>query len=138
MVNTKMKQTEGLPIVLAIVGSRILNNAEHGSIFEVALSAFVAKHGMPTRIVSGGAAGADRMGAQWARKNGIELVEYKPVWKNAAGVYDKAAGLRRNTDIVNACTHVVAFPSTHHGSGTQDSVRKARAGKKVVYEYAID
>jgi predicted Rossmann fold nucleotide-binding protein DprA/Smf involved in DNA uptake len=116
-----MKQAEGPPIVLAIVGSRILNSAEHGAVVDVALSAFVAKHGMPTRVVSGGARGADAMGAQWARNNGIEL-----------------AGLKRNSDIVNACTHVVAFPSTHHGTGTQDSIRKAKAAKKVVYEYPID
>jgi hypothetical protein len=76
------------------------------------------------------------MGEKWAKDRQIPTVIYKPKWRNAQGVYDNAAGIKRNTDIVNACTHMVAFPSDE-GKGTQDSIRKARKAGKIVVEVKI-
>ena len=83
--------------------------------------------------VSGGAQGADTLAERWAKENNIRPDIKRPDW-NAHG---KAAGIIRNTDIVNACTHIIAFPSKS-GRGTQDSIRKALKLKKVVKEFYID
>jgi hypothetical protein len=57
---------------------------------------------------------------------------FKPNWN-----LGKAAGILRNTDIVNECTHIIGFPSKN-GRGTQDSMRKALATKKFTKEFYID
>lgn len=49
-------------IVLAIVGSRFMTDE---SLLEETLKRFVADYGMPKRIVSGGAKGADTLGEKW-------------------------------------------------------------------------
>jgi len=88
-------------IKLAIVGSRtfddysLLENKikeEYGD-FDIEL------------IVSGGAKGADTLGARFAEENDIPLVEFKPDWKK----YGRKAGFLRNVDIINECTHCIAF-----------------------------
>ena len=68
---------------------------------------------------------------RWARDNNIPLEEFIPDWKNKG----KAAGVMRNTDIVNACDRVLAFPS-RNGKGTQDTIKKA--SKKQVITIFID
>ena len=42
---------------LAVIGWRGMNEKDHGRIFEEAMGAYVAAHGSPSRIVSGGAKG---------------------------------------------------------------------------------
>ncbi len=110
--------------VLAIVGYRKFTDWK---IFKDTLKEYVVRYGMPSRVVSGGALGADAMAEKWAKRHGIPLMILKPDWKK----YGKAAGILRNTDIVDACTHVVAFPSPK-GKGTQDFIRKAIAGRKAI------
>jgi hypothetical protein len=104
---------------LAIVGSRNFTNQKE---FDVIVNDFVLKHGsLPDCIVSGGAKGADTLAEKWALKHGVSLKVFKPNWKQQG----KAAGILRNTDIVNECTHMIAFPSKD-GRGTQDSIKKAK------------
>lgn len=43
----------------------------------------------------------------------------------------------RNTDIVNECTHMIAFPSVN-GKGTQDSIGKAKENDKVIEVFEYD
>lgn len=114
-------------VCLAIVGSRTFQDQ---ALFDRTMDEFVDQYGWPSRVVSGGARGADTMGAKWARKHNIPLTELRPEWKDENGVFDRGAGIKRNTDIVRECTHMVAFPS-RKGRGTQDSIRKAE--KKGVF-----
>ena len=72
-------------------------------------------------IVSGGAPGADTLAEKLARELNVQMIVFKPDWTT----HGKAAGIMRNTDIVNASTHMIAFPS-RKGKGTQDSIRKAQ------------
>lgn len=111
---------EEAKIVLAIVGWRGMTSDKHGTLFADAMTSFVLRHGVPHEVVSGGAKGADTLGEAWARKRGIRLVILKPDWKRGG----RRAGLARNTDIVAACTHMIAFPHDS-GTGTQDSIKKA-------------
>ena len=110
-------------ISLAIVGSKNMTTWE---IFEEGITQFIETVGqLPDQVVSGGDKGAYLMGAKWARDNGIKLVVFRP----KRSQYGKKAGIMRNTDIVNAATHVLAFPS-HNGKGTQDSIKKAEKQDK--------
>lgn len=104
---------------LAIVGSRTFTDK---NLFNSTLEKYIIDHGLPTTIVSGGAAGADTLAERWAVAHGIATEIYKPDWKK----HGKAAGVLRNTDIVANCTHMIAFPSKR-GKGTQDSIKKAIA-----------
>ena len=56
-------------------------------------------------IISGGARGADALGERFAKEHDIECVVYRADWNK----YGKRAGFIRNHDIINACTHCVAF-----------------------------
>lgn len=111
-------------VSLAIVGSRNMSNQ---TVFNTAITEWIKTHGMPDQVVSGGARGADAMGAAWARKHGIPFVCFSPDWSK----YGKAAGVIRNQDIVNECTHVLAFPAPQ-GKGTQDAIKRAERARKNV------
>ena len=82
--------------------------------------------------MSGGAKGADTLAENWAEEYGIPITIFRPDWK----AYGKAAGPIRNTDIVNECTHMIAFPSVK-GKGTQDSIKKAKENGKLVEIFYI-
>jgi hypothetical protein len=78
------------------------------------------------RIVSGGAQGADRLAARYARETGLELLELKPDWKRGRG-----AGKIRNSDIVRRADWLIAFWDGE-SPGTLDTIQKARrVGKDV-------
>ena len=74
-------------------------------------------------IVSGGALGTDKMAEQFADEFGIKKYIF-PVTKGAYKLYGRAAPLKRNEDIINLSTHLIAFPSKS-GSGTQHSISLA-------------
>lgn len=109
--------------VWGVVGYR--NFSDH-AVFSAGLEATIAQYGAPSRVVSGGATGADAMAKRWAAERGIPFTEHLPKAYTAQGL------LARNTLIANDCTILVAFPSTE-SRGTFDTIRKAQAsGKKVV------
>ena len=56
-------------------------------------------------VISGGARGADSMAAQWAKEKGIPIKEFLPDYKK----FGRAAPIRRNDLIVDACEMLVAF-----------------------------
>jgi len=79
---------------LAIVGSRNMTDTK---LFREGIIQVLEKYGEPVEVISGGAPGADSLGAEWARQNNYPLIEYKPNWSK----YGKQAGILRNGDIVN-------------------------------------
>ena len=58
-----------------------------------------------TEVISGGAKGADSLGARWAKENSVKLTEFIPDWDK----HGKRAGFLRNEDIVKAADFVLAF-----------------------------
>ena len=107
-----------MKVILAVIGSREMK--DH-ALFEREMSKWVAEYGAPDEIVSGGARGADTLGARYAREKGIILAVFRPDYNRYPG---HIAPLMRNTQIIEYCTHILAFPS-RAGRGTQDSLRKA-------------
>jgi hypothetical protein len=115
---------------LAIVGSRTYTNYES---FKQHMSEYVSIRGSPKQIISGGALGADTLAERYAHENKIPIIIYHAEWNK----YGKGAGMLRNTDIVHASTHVIAFPS-RTGRGTQDTINKAKKLNKNVEIIWID
>ena len=118
-----MSQSE---VRLAIVGSTVLDGNPLASV----LLAAAASWFRPDVIISGGAAGVDRMAAQYARSHAIPLVEHLP--KNPQ--WEPEGYKERNVKIAEDCTimlRISGFSSKTFGSGwTAKEAR--RLGKSVV------
>ena len=114
---------------LAIVGSRNYTDYET---FKSAVSRVVEKEDI-THVISGGASGVDKLAEKWAKDNNIQLIVFTANWKK----YGKGAGPLRNTQIVEECDYMIAFPSKS-GRGTQDSIRKAEKLKRLLSVFYIE
>lgn len=85
-------------------------------------------------LMQGGALGADALADEWAKSNGLHVMEVFPLWD----AHGKSAGHKRNRFMVDVAkalergglvVRVVAFPG---GKGTADCVRAAEgAGLQV-------
>lgn len=86
-----------------------------------------------TRIVHGGATGADYLGACWADSRGVPSGSYRARWD----LHGRAAGPLRNQRMLDEAKPelVVAFPG---GRGTADMVDRARRARVVVEHAARD
>lgn len=129
---------------LAIVGSRGWKDEE---LLRLRLDQMHAKYTIDL-VISGGAAGADQLGEEWARENDVPTVIHTPDWKSCGpecrpghrktgryGEYCPTAGMRRNTLIINQCDSLIAFWDGE-STGTLDSINKAtKAGKNVWIVY---
>lgn len=83
----------------------------------------------PSRIIEGGATGADYCAAHWAAKAGVPIDTFAADWRE----HGKAAGPVRNQRMLDEGKPdiVVAFPG---GRGTADMVRRAKAAGVPVRE----
>ena len=116
-----------LPLHLAVVGGR--DFSDHVRAFRVLDSIHSHGDGI-AKIISGGARGADALGAQWAARRDVPCTVHEADW----GRHGKAAGPIRNTLIVRDCNAMVAFWDGA-SSGTRDSITKARgAGVRLTIE----
>lgn len=81
-----------------------------------------------TRIISGGASGADRMCELAAHEIGLGVQMFRANWTE----HGRAAGPIRNQEMVDSGLDLlIAFPG---GRGTADMVRRARAAGVPVEE----
>jgi hypothetical protein len=107
---------------LAIVGSRDFNdyNLLHDTLrwFDAELDC----------IISGGAAGADSLGAKFSDERHIECVVFPALWNT----HGKAAGFIRNQQIVDACDIVLAFWDGK-SKGTEHTISLAKKAKKPTF-----
>ena len=107
-------------MVIGVVGGRDFNNYQ---LLSEVLGAYPV-----SKIVSGGARGADSLGEKYARENNIEVDVYRPDWDK----YGKSAGFLRNTTIVENSEIIIAFwDGKSHG--TKDTINKCKKnGKEVI------
>ena len=91
-------------------------------------------------LISGGADGVDKHGEHFAKLCGIpedRIRVIEPDW-NPNGVYDRNAGKKRNTTLVNECTHaIVIWDPNSPTHGTLDTVKKLIKAKKPFWFYSI-
>ena len=111
---------------LAIVGGRDFSDYDY---MKECLRKYREGHTI-LKVVSGGARGADSLGARWADENGIPKQEFLPDWNR----YGKSAGFRRNRTIVDNCDAVAAFWDGR-SRGTENTIALARAAGKPVQIY---
>ena len=82
---------------IAIIGSRSFQ--DYGLLIKTMASY------TPSTIVSGGAKGADTLAERYAGEIGVDCNIFKPDWKR----YGRAAGPKRNKQIVEASDLIIAF-----------------------------
>lgn len=102
-------------MIIAVIGSR------HFSDYKL-LESTLGSLPEITRIVSGGAKGADSLAERYARQHRIPLVVFSADWKK----YGRSAGIARNREIIGAAEMVVAFWDGK-SKGTASSLEFARA-----------
>lgn len=122
-------------VCLAVVGARLKDGLEKSftfAEFKKHMDEHILRNGWDVKrihFVSGGAKGIDSYAEKYCEMFGDSkrMIVLKPEWKDkSTGAYNRLAGLQRNTDIVEKCTHMIAFPDLKNGSGTQDSIRKCK------------
>jgi len=111
---------------LAIIGSRDFNDYD---LLDKTINNHFYDYSheelMFDEIISGAAAGADSLGAKFAKDNNIKLTEFPAQWEK----YGKRAGFLRNEDIILNSDFVLAFWDGL-SKGTANSLSIAKRLKK--------
>jgi len=112
--------------VIGIVGSRRYAAPERVRAFVRQLEYFRRRdETLPVVVLSGGARGVDTIAAATAQRAGLLVWVMPAEWH----LYGKAAGTRRNTDLVAAADFVAVFwdgesPGTKHTLALAESAEK--------------
>lgn len=87
---------------LIVAGSRSFDDSTKLAtyLYKLTLDLDVA----PT-IISGAAQGADKLGEEWAKAHGYELIVVPANWDK----YGRGAGYRRNEEMAKIATHCICF-----------------------------
>lgn len=108
---------------LAVIGSRTFRN------YNLMVATLNQIHEITpiTRIVSGGAIGADSLAENWAKQHDIPILIFKPDWIK----YGRSAGMIRNKDIISNSDIVLAFWDGT-SKGTKNSIDTAKSLDKPI------
>ncbi|MBW6491881.1 MAG: DUF2493 domain-containing protein [Lentimicrobium sp.] len=88
-------------MIVAIIGSRSFNNYE---LLKERCNYFLSSSYGYT-IISGGAAGTDKLAERFASEMKIPITVYRADWQK----HGRKAGMLRNAEMLENCTHVIAF-----------------------------
>ena len=103
-------------------------NFDDEVMFEDAMGDLMRHFGHPSRIVHGGATGADGMADDLGKRLSVDVVPCPADWTK----HGRAAGPIRNKEMLtHRPTKVIAFPG---GRGTKDMVKQARSAGITVVE----
>ena len=80
-------------------------------------------------VIEGGAMGADRLAANWAKKNNIENIRFAADWDK----YGKAAGPIRNKQMLDEGKPVLVIAFAGH-EGTANMIKQAKGANIQVCE----
>lgn len=104
---------------LAVVGSRGITDK---AVIWKAIEDYIAESGQVCEsIISGGARGVDSIAEAWADAHGVKKVIWLADWDR----FGKSAGYRRNINIIESATHVLAIYDGK-SRGTAHSIRLAK------------
>lgn len=113
-------------MIVAVIGSRTFDTEKDYQTLYHELSRITI-----TKIVSGGAAGADTLANRYAKAKSIPIEVIRPDWS-----IGKHAGMLRNTLIIEKADLVVAFWDGI-SKGTLDSIKKAKKMNKEFLVFVI-
>lgn len=105
-------------MIIALIGSRTFNDYAY-------LKEKMKLFPEITKIISGGAKGADQLAERYAKEFNLPIEIVLPDWKK----YGKSAGIFRNRLIVDKADLIVAFWNGK-SAGTQSSIEYARKKHK--------
>lgn len=110
-----------------IAGSRTFNNYAKA---QKIISDYLRKYYLDKEIVviSGGCRGADKIGEQYARENGLKKITFKAEWEK----YGRAAGPIRNEEMAKIADCVICFWDGK-SAGTKSMINLAKKYNKQVY-----
>lgn len=94
-------------MILIVAGSRTLKSNTHEIEIRKILDD-IHQGGKISKIVSGMAQGPDKIGWQWAKNRSVSTLDMPAQWW-VGGVYDNAAGYKRNEGMAKVATHCVVF-----------------------------
>ena len=107
-----------------IAGSRDIDS------YEIVRQAIINSGFTISEVVSGAAAGVDRLGEYWAQQNNIPFVRFLPDWEK----YGKRAGYVRNKQMVEYVAPDGAVIAIWNGSkGTKSTIDLAKEYKVKLY-----
>ena len=113
----------------AIVGSRTFNDYKKVVEFITNMKEIYELEDIDL-VVSGGARGADALGAKYAKEHGIELKVFPAKWS----IYGKKAGILRNVDIIENCDVCFVFwDGESHGA--KHDIELCKKSKKPCFIY---
>lgn len=114
---------------VVIAGSRSF--AEDYDFFKNLMNLFVIQmgHGLITEVVSGGAAGIDKLGEEWAKRSGLPIKQFLPDWET----HGKLAGFVRNEDMAQYCDCGLIVWNGY-SSGTKNMIEMLRKHRKSHYQ----
>ncbi|MFM7681681.1 MAG: DUF2493 domain-containing protein [Bacteroidota bacterium] len=119
---------------LALIGSRNFTNKV---LFDQILAEITTILGVPRRVISGGAIGADALACEWANENFVEITIFEPKHKDFPKKTRKwMAPKVRNTTIVENSDVVVAFWDMK-STGTKDTIEKALSHDLQLFIYNL-
>lgn len=103
---------DGKVINLAIVGS---SQYYDFAFIEEQIDNWVERIGFPDLVILGGASGVDYLAERWADNNNVKVAVYHDAWQSPrVGLQDSGrdeAGTDLTNKLINAATHILAFPS---------------------------
>jgi uncharacterized phage-like protein YoqJ len=118
---------------IAVVGTR---NFTDKNTFKRIINEVITIEGIPNKIVSGGAIGADTLAFEWAIENSTEILVFKPRYEDFPKKKRWMAPKERNTTIVDNSDIVLAFWDME-STGTKDTINKSIKKGKKIYLYNI-
>lgn len=102
-----------------------------------------------TEVVHGDCKGADRLGRDWGKAQGLFVKAFPAKWndlshpdavikENDFGRYDTKAGMRRNKEMAEYADCFIILQPNGNTPGSQDMKRQAEALNKPVYVHTKD
>jgi len=118
---------ENSEINLAIIGSRTFNDYIYAR--DKILDILITNNYFVSKIISGGAIGADQIAEIFAAEFYIPVDIIKPDWN-----LGRNAGFLRNTTIIDKSDIIIAFWDGK-SKGTLDSINKAKNSNKNIFVF---
>lgn len=110
-----------------IAGSRTFNN------YDLLVKTLQEENLIIDEVVCGGARGADTLGAEWAKKNGVPVKYFNAEWEK----YGRVAGIIRNHEMGDYADYLIAFWDGK-SRGTKDMIdymqQLGKHGKVILFK----